>query len=290
MKRIVNKLLHLFLIHLCYPLKNIFYEFLYPDYILLTASVSPVSHNWGDDVSIRLVECINPNKKVLIKKYTWNIRRKENILCIGSIISWMTDTKSIIWGSGVVYPDQPIAAKPLKVYAVRGPLSRAYLLKNGIDCPEIYGDPALLFPRFYHPSETIKKYKIGLIPHFRDKKSKLLNRFKQFNDILIIDVQNVQNWKLFIDQINSCECVCSSSLHGIIVSDAYGIPNAWIEFDGGEKKRLAFYDYLESVKRKDKEPLILTENTSIENMIKRTNDWENIIIDLDKLMSVCPFK
>lgn len=56
------------------------------------------------------------------------------------------------------------------------------------------------------------------------------------------------------------------------------------------KKRLVLYDYSESVKRKDKDLLILTENTSIENMIKRTNDWEIIFIDLDKLMSVCPFE
>ena len=69
------------------------------------------------------------------------------------------------------------------------------------------------------------------------------------------------------------ECVCSSSLHGIIIADAYGVPNAWIEFEGGEKKRFASYDYMASV------PMLIGE----------TQNWNGINIDLQKLLSVCPF-
>ena len=51
---------------------------------------------------------------------------------------------------------------PQKVLAVRGPLSRNYLLENGVDCPDVYGDPALLFPKYYKP-HIYKKYKLGII-------------------------------------------------------------------------------------------------------------------------------
>lgn len=289
-KRIINKLLYFLLTSLYYPVKNLYFEYVYPDYILLTASVSPLSSNWGDDVSVRLVEFVNPCRKVLIKRYTWNIRRKYNLLCIGSIISWMTTSKSVIWGSGVVYPNQRISAKPLKVCAVRGPLTREYLINNGVECPEIYGDPALLFPRYYQPRKTSMRYELGLIPHFRDKNNPLVNRWRQRKDVLIIDVQDVKDWRTFIDQINMCKCICSSSLHGIIVSDAYGVPNAWGEFVGGEKKRFAFYDYLASVHREDKEPLLLNDETTLQQMMNKAMEWKGISIDLDRLLSVCPFK
>ena len=151
----------------------------------------------------------------------------------------MSNKKSIIWGSGLLYPEQRIKAPPLKVYAVRGPLTREYLVSYGVNCPEIYGDPALLFPLFYKPIVE-KRYKYGIIPHFRDKQSVLLQQYRQDENVLIIDVENVKPWHKFIDDIASCDFIISSSLHGIIISDAYKVPNIWVEFSGGETKRFAF--------------------------------------------------
>ncbi len=179
-----------------------------------------------------------PAKHVIVGKYTWNFRNLTEYLCIGSIITWMTKENFVIWGAGVVYPDQPLKYKPKKVLAVRGPLTRRYLIRQGVECPEIYGDPALLFPHFIIPPRN-KKYKLGIIPHFRDKENPLLNKYKQRNDIRIIDVES-KKWNSFIEQICECEIVISSSLHGLIISDAYAIPNYWIEFEGGEKRDLLF--------------------------------------------------
>jgi pyruvyltransferase len=78
-------------------------------------------------------------------------------MVIGSIIGWMTNKDSIIWGSGVREPDNPLPAIPRKVLAVRGPLTRKYLISQGVECPEIYGDPALLLPKIYPLSFVNKK-------------------------------------------------------------------------------------------------------------------------------------
>ena len=63
----------------------------------------------------------------------------------------LTNKNTIIWGAGVIDDKANLPAKPLKVLAVRGPLSRKYLLKKGIECPEIYGDPAMLMKYIYKP-------------------------------------------------------------------------------------------------------------------------------------------
>lgn len=282
-RRIVSKTLIWFV----YPLYNLFYETFHSDYVLLTASVNPIIHNWGDDVSKQLCKLINPNRKYIIKRYSWNIYKKEDILCIGSIITWMTTKHSTIWGSGIVYPNNELSAFPKKVLAVRGPLTRDYLLKRGIKCPEIFGDPALLFPRFYQP-RVKKRYKLGIIPHFRDKKNKILKDYKRDESVLIIDVQNIHPWTKFIDDICSCENIVTSSLHGLIVSDAYGIPNLWVEFDKGESKRFAFLDYLQSVKRTEVEPYLLDSKSSTNSLVEKCK-LHSLDIDLDKLYSSCPF-
>ena len=84
---------------------------------------------------------------------------------IGSIIESLANKESIIWGSGAMYGGEKVLyEKPKKVLAVRGPLTRKYLLSQGVDCPEVYGDPALLLPKIYNPLIE-KKYKLGVIPH-----------------------------------------------------------------------------------------------------------------------------
>ncbi len=50
---------------------------------------------------------------------------------------------------------------------------------------------------------------------------------KYKDDIWVIDIQG--NWENVIDDINRCEFIASSSLHGIITADSYNIPSLWIK-------------------------------------------------------------
>lgn len=288
-RSVSNKLL----MKVWYPILNLFIELFTSNYKIITASVTPLVHNWGDDMSRKIIHLINPKLNTITNRYSFNIRNYDDYLCIGSIISWMTSSKSIIWGSGVVYPNQKLKFKPKEVLAVRGPLTRKYLLEQGVSCPEIYGDPALLFPRYYKVTysnnEDDKLYTLGIIPHFRDKNNPLIQKLEDNKDVLIIDVTNITPWHKFIDQITSCRYIVSSSLHGIILSDAYGVPNAWIEFKNGERKRFAFMDYMMSVGRSEEEGFPIDENITIETLVRECQKWKGIDIDLDKLMSVCPF-
>lgn len=276
-----------------YKIKNLFIELFHDDYFVLTSSVWPLTVNWGDDASLVIAKLLSPKSRFIINRYSWNIKNKKNYLCIGSIITWMTDSTSVIWGAGIVYPQQEIKQRPLKVLAVRGPLTRQYLLDRNIPCPEIYGDPAVLFPRFYKPNKQ-KKYLLGIIPHFRDQQNPVIAKLLSSSNVCLIDVRNCTPWHRFIDDIASCEYIVSSSLHGIIISDAYGIPNRWIQiesalFGTGEKKEFAFRDYYASIGIETIEPFIVNEMTSVNDMISdcSINSQENI--DLELLYNSCPF-
>ena len=215
--------------------------------------------------------------------------KSEHLLAIGSILDRAT-SNSIIWGSGFISKQSVLLEKPKKIYAVRGPKTREKLIGFGIDCPEIYGDPALLMPYVYQPKKTIdKKYKVGIIPHIVDKDIAWLKQFSSSDDIKIIDVQNPNPFKV-IDSILECEKVISSSLHGIIVSDAYNIPSIWVKFSnnlqGGSFK---FIDYFLSVKRQVKEPLLVDPSVTLNKVMQKftLNDFD---INIKKLLDCFPFK
>ena len=119
--------------------------------------------NWGDKINVDIIEFASGKKAS-----NCLLAKRKHILGIGSILITATEN-SIIWGSGFLSEHQTVKSKPYKVCSVRGPHSRAMLLAQGIDCPEIYGDPALLLPRLYSPSKIEKKFKLGIVPHYLHK-------------------------------------------------------------------------------------------------------------------------
>lgn len=156
------------------------------------------------------------------------------ILGVGSLTHHMQDG-DIVWGTGAIR-NTPVETHPkARILAVRGPLTRSLFQA---DVPEIYGDPALLLPRYYdRPQE--QRYEVGLVPHYLDKP---FLRVPYDPSVLMIDVQ--ADWRKVVDSIRQCRSIMSSSLHGLIVSEAYGIPATWVSagdrLTGGSFK---FHDY-----------------------------------------------
>ncbi|WP_282039418.1 polysaccharide pyruvyl transferase family protein [Saccharicrinis aurantiacus] len=239
--------------------------------------------NFGDALNIPLFKlCFgwNAESNPFLKRYF------SNYIFIGSIIE-RGNNKSIILGAGIIKEDEILNYKPKKVISVRGKLSRNILLKNKIECPEVYGDPALLLPLFYS-TPRISKYKIGIIPHFKDANLPLIKELSMVSDIKIIDILCGKNYKKFINDIHECDIIVSSSLHGIIVSDAYNTPNVWCEFsDNVEGNGFKFHDYFSSVNIK--RPLLNAKDLSIHNFFKSvdkiTSTYEPIQFDSEKYLN-----
>ncbi|MCP9198326.1 polysaccharide pyruvyl transferase family protein [Gramella sp. GC03-9] len=200
--------------------------------------------NYGDLLSKYVVEKISgkPVEWVQPKKMPWYKRNKINFLAAGSIIHHC-NSHSTVWGSGIIDRNQKVTNAIFK--AVRGPRTRRYLIDLGYNCPQVFGDPALLLPLYFQPKGQ-KKFRFGIIPHYHDYQ-KIEEIFRDVEGVKVVDLMTL-NTEDVTEQIFSCEKVISSSLHGLIVSHAYEIPAIWVKFserlfgDG-----VKFIDYFESI-------------------------------------------
>lgn len=250
-------------------------------------------YNWGDYINLKFAELISG--KTIIPSHYYPFAPKVSMIC--SILPWGMDKNTIVWGSGCLDSHNAgwnYIEKPLKVCAVRGPLTRDMLLRRGIECPEIYGDPALLLPRYYNPSIS-KTDKIGIIPHVSSilHLHELLPLFILENEeIEIINPKTFKTWHEFIDKILSCKFVLSASLHGLIVADAYGIPNKWASFKGEKHSDnyFKFHDYFLSVGKGNVEYPVNIDDIDFGNIPKYIDEWQKPEINLDKLLEVCPIR
>jgi len=240
-------------------------------------------NNFGDILNPILLAFLT-NKKIL--KISAQYYKKEHLLCIGSILH-KSNSDSIVWGSGFINENTKKIECPKKIGAVRGPKTRGKLIEMGIECPEVYGDPALLISDFYRP-KIEKKYKFGILPHYVDKESDWIKKQKD-NGLKIIDIQNPNPLNV-IDQMLECETVITSSLHGLIISDAYNIPSIWVKLSdrltGGNFK---FHDYFLSVGRELIEPCMVSTSTTIDDLIQFEYS-SDIIFDKAKLVRAFPFE
>ena len=246
----------------------------------------PVKDNWGDAIAPVLAELLSGRPVVNVRDIV-TTANKPVYTTIGSMLGTIAARNVEVWGSGFVDSSHAMKVRPRAIHAVRGPLTRQRLLDSGLHCPDVVGDPALLYPLFYRP-EVPKRYRLGVIPHFRDHELPAARRLGEHDDVLVIDL--TAGITEVADQINSCERIASSSLHGLVAGDGYGIPSIWIRFsDRPYGDGFKFRDYLSSVGRADEpEPLMVTTATSLEQIHDRFTDYE-LDIDLEAFLGACPF-
>jgi len=177
------------------------------------------------------------------------------LIVVGSIMRVIKSGDTIL-GSGIMREtDQFPQATECKFLAVRGKLSREILQSFGAKVPAVYGDPAILLPLMYKP-KVKKTHKVGIIPHFVDKREVTKEKAIELagtEDYKLIDI--FLPWEQFVDEVLTCERIISSSLHGIVIAEAYGIPAAWVVLSNrviGDGFK--FRDYLTGTGRKPQEP------------------------------------
>ena len=208
--------------------------------------------NLGDALGKVIVRFLLEKKGIDVDQW---IPHKKHLFTVGSNIFGSSIKgnyqDATIWGSGILKEPlrheaiaQRLSRRKLDIRAVRGPLSREVLLRFGHKCPEVYGDPAILMPLFYQPKSE-KKYKYNIVSQFVHEQE-----FHETHPNERMISMNTDNYKYVIDEIVSSELIFSSSLHGIILAESYGVPA--IFFRGlGKRIDFKYLDYYYSTGRTD---------------------------------------
>jgi pyruvyltransferase len=241
--------------------------------------------NFGDLVGPYLYQRLTGENAIF--RVPDGLSRRSVYVTAGSIMT-LVEGNAIVWGSGIMSRSATFPA-PWRTLAVRGPRTRDRFRELGYPCPDVFGDPAILLPRVYQPPRRDLTHQVGVIPHYHDF-SEVRGWFAHDPTIKVIDVTHPVDQ--VIDQITSCARTASSSLHGLIVSNAYDVPSAWVRFSdrlGGDG--IKFLDYYASGGVETVAPSVITAHVSAADLEKMVNQAPQPDLSplLQPLMDACPF-
>lgn len=203
--------------------------------------------NFGDAISPLIVGHVSGREVVHAGP------KKADMFALGSMMQVVkrtikegrkTSAPLSVWGTGLLHPvfGHDFLDK-IEVALLRGPVTAA-LLKLKM---KRFGDPGLLINDVL-PFAGARQDRIGIVPHYTLMEDAALLAFVASDPAyLLIDPRDDPAEVCL--QIASCAHVYASSLHGLIVADAYDVPNTWIDPVG--QSWLKYLDYAASVGRTD---------------------------------------
>ncbi|KWW25821.1 MAG: exopolysaccharide biosynthesis pyruvyl transferase ExoV [bacterium F082] len=204
-------------------------------------------YNLGDNLSTIIVSYMLQRRGLSLET---KVRNTAHLYAVGSILQYGYQNATV-WGSGILrnlyrrerlFQTYPL--RRLDIRAVRGPLTKDYLVKLGHKCPEVYGDPAILMPLIYQPTDNLHmKTDFVVIPHF----SKNSFYVKEYGEEHIVSMIT-DDYKNVLDRIYNARLVISGSLHGIILAETYGVPSVFLR-DRAADRDFKYSDYYQSTLR-----------------------------------------
>lgn len=192
--------------------------------------------NFGDELAPLILEHFTD------VPFVWDTISRSSVITVGSILEHVPPLwDGFILGAGKLFEFSRLHlhTRTAKILALRGPLSA-----RGVYGDYAYGDPGLLADELVGPQD--KKWDLGILPHWQDDELaiKFKGLIKPPHTTKIISPAD--DPLTILKQIGACHRLVTSSLHGMVVADAFGgIPRrveicSGMEKDGGDFK---FRDY-----------------------------------------------
>lgn len=180
----------------------------------------PKELNFGDEISAPIIERLTGSR------VEWSSLDECELVAAGSVLATVAAKRQEqprIWGTGFMHPSNSDNSAPqIAANAVRGALSLRRVNSANVSGDVALGDPGILADVLLdHP--VPKTHIVGIIPHYVDEGNPKFVTLAKRRGIKVIDVRTSP--VEIVKQISSCEAILSSSLHGLIVSDALSVPN-----------------------------------------------------------------
>lgn len=167
------------------------------------------------------------------------VANRARLAGIGSILEFLpADFDGAVWGSGLMY-GRPHPLPRAHVLAVRGHLTREL-----IGAPEgvALGDPGILVARRRRRPSI--RWDVALVPHGHHRQHAAFMSLAASEGYRVRVVNVHQPAARVVREIAAANAVVTTSLHGLVTADAYGIPATWTTLEpplsGGPFK---FHDY-----------------------------------------------
>lgn len=164
---------------------------------------------------------------------------EAKLIGVGSILEFLpTNWDGAVWGSGLMN-DQPFPLSRATPLAVRGRLTAERI---GAQDSCALGDPGILVSRFLPRSRP--RWDVALVPHGHHRNHSDFLQLASSRHVSVRVVNVHQGAARAVKEIASACVVVTTSLHGLVTADSYGIPVVWTTLEpslgGGDFK---FRDY-----------------------------------------------
>jgi len=267
--------------------------------------------NLGDALSPVMVALCSglPVERIPFRSQT------PRICAVGTIGHGIAGGSVWFWGSGASKFRNPGTDQPelyqvpentqMHLNATRGPVTRRILGGDLSGDPvygdPVYGDPVWLLPKFYNP-DIPKTWELGVILHLseladRSFDARPLEQYRRYdipenfkNSVRLINTVtpiSAEALKDRLDDILACKRIVSTSLHGMVFAESYGIPCLYFAPQFKDIEGLATYD-LASNDPLDLRIIDLYSGIGVETLKiyvqsrQKPTDWAGLIEAIDE--------
>lgn len=145
---------------------------------------------------------------------------RTRLLTVGSILH-LAAPGDVVWGTGrngrIGSGEHTL--DDLDIRAVRGPCTREWLLDLGVDCPAVFGDPAMLLPMLRLDLVALsgqRRHGVTFVSHIDDPSISVPRGIRVLSPRDEVET--------ILRAVVGSELVVATSMHPVIVAEAFGVP------------------------------------------------------------------